>query len=736
MRRAGARHRIPRGRDRIGCAAPGGRADGRGLNASPGARAAPKGLSRAQPRDLPSQPGNSAERSGRAAAASSPLPPAPAAPAPLRAGRSHDAALRRQVKNIVHNYSEAEIKVREATSNDPWGPPALMSEIADLTFNTVAFAEVMGMIWRRLNDSGKNWRHVYKALTLLDYLIKTGSEKVTHQCRETYTIQTLKDFQYVDRDGKDQGINIREKVKQVMALLKDEERLKQERAHALHKERMALEGMGSGSHQAYGRRASPYGDDYGRARGSPSSFNSSSSPRFASDLEQARPQTTGEEELQLQLALAMSREEAEKKPPPISSTDEERQLQLALALSKEEHEKEVRAWQGESSLLQRARETAPGREEEEEEDKMKKSQFILELADIFGPAPAPSSHTSTDPWDMPDMKPKAEPAGSAWAGAPDPWVRPAAGGEPLSQASASSQQTSAGPWDFPPSTAAAASDPWGKASQSGFPPRTLGDGITPHRAGSTPAADPWAAVAEPPNAAPGGDAFDLFAKPPEPAEPPEQDPLQPPSSAKSNSPVELDPFGDLFPSSRQDAKSFDLANLAVLPESSKERKVKTPEAFLGPAASSLVNLDSLVAPTPASKDTQPLLSGLSTPSPTNPFSLAEQPKPTLNQMRTSSPVPGLPAGLPANSMTYSASLPLPSAASRRHRRLPASASAFPQAGTFQLPSNLPQPLLPLSGPPPPPPAPGGLNLPLNPLDLQDSRPSLAVTDPPRPLLPP
>uniref|UniRef100_A0A8C5D2G2 ENTH domain-containing protein n=1 Tax=Gouania willdenowi TaxID=441366 RepID=A0A8C5D2G2_GOUWI len=73
------------------------------------------------------------------------------------------SALRRQVKNIVHNYSEAEIKVREATSNDPWGPSSsLMSEIADLTFNVVAFAEVMGMLWKRLNDSGKNWRHVYK----------------------------------------------------------------------------------------------------------------------------------------------------------------------------------------------------------------------------------------------------------------------------------------------------------------------------------------------------------------------------------------------------------------------------------------------------------------------------------------------------------------------------------------------------------------------------------------------
>ncbi len=39
---------------------------------------------------------------------------------------------------------------------------------------------------------------------------------------------------------------------------------------------------------------------------------SSSSPHLAPDLERARPQTSGEEELQLQLALTMSREENEK----------------------------------------------------------------------------------------------------------------------------------------------------------------------------------------------------------------------------------------------------------------------------------------------------------------------------------------------------------------------------------------------------------------------------------------
>ena len=54
----------------------------------------------------------------------------------------------------------------------------MMSEIADLTYNVVAFTEIMQMIWKRLNDHGKNWRHVYKALVLLEYLIKTGSEKV------------------------------------------------------------------------------------------------------------------------------------------------------------------------------------------------------------------------------------------------------------------------------------------------------------------------------------------------------------------------------------------------------------------------------------------------------------------------------------------------------------------------------------------------------------------------------
>lgn len=154
------------------------------------------------------------------------------------------------MKNVVNNYSPAEVKVREATSNDPWGPSSsLMSDVADLTYNVVAFSEIMTMIWKRINDHGKNWRHVYKALVLLDYIIKTGSERVAQQCKENiFAIQTLKDFQFYDKDGKDQGLNVREKSKAMVSLLKDDERLKTERERALKaKERFAMASQAVGS---------------------------------------------------------------------------------------------------------------------------------------------------------------------------------------------------------------------------------------------------------------------------------------------------------------------------------------------------------------------------------------------------------------------------------------------------------------------------------------------------------
>lgn len=80
-------------------------------------------------------------------------------------------------KNVVYNYSDAEAKVREATSNDPWGPSSsVMGELAEYTYHVEAYAMVMGMLWKRLNDHGKNWRHVYKVCVLkVPYILGDSS---------------------------------------------------------------------------------------------------------------------------------------------------------------------------------------------------------------------------------------------------------------------------------------------------------------------------------------------------------------------------------------------------------------------------------------------------------------------------------------------------------------------------------------------------------------------------------
>ncbi|XP_051992408.1 epsin-1-like isoform X2 [Xyrauchen texanus] len=142
--------------------------------------------------------------------------------------------LRRQLKNLVQNFSEAEVKVREATSNDPWGPSSSqMADISDLTYNVVACNEILAMLWKRLNDD-KNWRHVHKALTLLEYLLKTGSDRIPLQCVENiHVIKALTEYRFTDKDGKDQGVNVREKAKIVLILIEDEDKRKEERDFAL-----------------------------------------------------------------------------------------------------------------------------------------------------------------------------------------------------------------------------------------------------------------------------------------------------------------------------------------------------------------------------------------------------------------------------------------------------------------------------------------------------------------------
>jgi ENTH domain len=74
--------------------------------------------------------------------------------------------------------------------------------------STATFYEVMDILDKRLNDKGKNWRHVLKSLKVLDYCLHEGSELVVTWARKNiYIIKTLREFQHIDEDGRDVGQN-------------------------------------------------------------------------------------------------------------------------------------------------------------------------------------------------------------------------------------------------------------------------------------------------------------------------------------------------------------------------------------------------------------------------------------------------------------------------------------------------------------------------------------------------
>ncbi|KAK3913315.1 Epsin-2 [Frankliniella fusca] len=471
------------------------------------------------------------------------------------------AGLRRHIINIAHNYSSAQVLVREATSNDPWGPSSRqMAEIADLTYNVVAFTEIMQMLWKRLNSDGRYWRHVYKSLLVLEYCIKTGSEKVAQQCKENiFCIQTLQDFQYTE-DVKDLGKNVREKAKSLIALLKDDERLRNERARALKaKERSAQNASAFGSDGGDTPTSPPY--LYGGSWAPPPSEMEAAARGVGSELECARPQTVGEEELQLQLALAMSREEAEQEEQRRRSDD----VRLQLALSQSEDEFKNIPGGG----------PAPRQAE--------KQSHLLDLLDVnLSPVAGPSSAgavggaSSVDPWGMPAQPVPPRPQMDPW-GVPQP--SSSASPSTVLGATALAPPVAHDPWaplEITPSKPVAAVDPWKAVSSVNTSPPKVA------------AVDPWSPSSV-------SVSSDLVS-----------------TSNNLHSPAsDLDEFDiitnrerpggnqatNINTTNNNSTDSLDLSALGDALSDTKQGTKKSPHSFLG-ENSSLVNLDNLVTVSP------------------------------------------------------------------------------------------------------------------------------------------
>ncbi|PYI13533.1 ENTH-domain-containing protein [Aspergillus violaceofuscus CBS 115571] len=167
----------------------------------------------------------------------------------------------RKVQNAVMNYTEMEAKVREATNNEPWGASnSLMHEIASGTHSYQLLNEIMPMIYKRFTDkTAEEWRQIYKALQLLEFLVKNGSERVVDDARSHMSLlRMLRQFHFIDQNGKDQGINVRNRSSELVKLLGDVDLIRSERKKA-RTNKNKFGGFEGGSHISGGMSSSGSG---------------------------------------------------------------------------------------------------------------------------------------------------------------------------------------------------------------------------------------------------------------------------------------------------------------------------------------------------------------------------------------------------------------------------------------------------------------------------------------------
>jgi hypothetical protein len=88
--------------------------------------------------------------------------------------------------------------------------------------------------------------------------VRNGSERVVTSSREhIYDLRSLENYTFVDEFGKDQGINIRHKVRELIDFIQDDDKLREERKKA-KKNKDKYIGMSS---EAMGMRLGSGGGD-------------------------------------------------------------------------------------------------------------------------------------------------------------------------------------------------------------------------------------------------------------------------------------------------------------------------------------------------------------------------------------------------------------------------------------------------------------------------------------------
>ena len=118
----------------------------------------------------------------------------------------------------------------------------------------------MKLLWSSIESPSRNWKTLFKALTLLEFLVKNGPERIVEETRDrSFTLRPLQDF-HATEGTIDRGTGVREKSKSLIELLgsNDQIRTEREKARQLRHKFIGISNSGNGPTSGLGNSNDPY----------------------------------------------------------------------------------------------------------------------------------------------------------------------------------------------------------------------------------------------------------------------------------------------------------------------------------------------------------------------------------------------------------------------------------------------------------------------------------------------
>lgn len=127
-----------------------------------------------------------------------------------------------------------EARVYEVLSHKNWGAASsIMNQIARDTADYEKFAIITKITWENVETQRPSaWRLIFKGLGLIEHLVKNGSERCVDDARNHgHVLRKLHQFNYYEGTI-DRGLGVREKSKELVEILGDNNRVREERQKA------------------------------------------------------------------------------------------------------------------------------------------------------------------------------------------------------------------------------------------------------------------------------------------------------------------------------------------------------------------------------------------------------------------------------------------------------------------------------------------------------------------------